>query len=125
MGIKAAPIRYHAPAMNAHVERFIGVLKQECVDRFIVMGTRHLDYLVGEFVENTTTASGLTQALGKLADAPRGRHRREHAARPEGQGGGQVRGAPRWPVAALQAAGSLWTVCASQSCNGFRTATPG
>jgi transposase InsO family protein len=46
----AALIRYHAPAVNAHCERFIGTLKRECLDRFIALGTGHLDYLVREFV---------------------------------------------------------------------------
>ena len=50
MGIKASPIRYHAPAMNGIAKGFIGTLKRVCPDRFIVLGGRHLDCLVMEFV---------------------------------------------------------------------------
>jgi hypothetical protein len=37
---------------NAHVERFIQTVQIECLDRFIVMGTSHLDHLVREFMEH-------------------------------------------------------------------------
>jgi len=38
--------------LNAHVERFIQTVQKECLDRFIVMGTSHLDHLVREFMEH-------------------------------------------------------------------------
>jgi transposase InsO family protein len=37
---------------NAHVERFIQTVQMECLDRFIVMGTWHLDHLTAEFIEH-------------------------------------------------------------------------
>lgn len=47
------PVRlpHCAPNLNAHVERFIQTVQDECLNRFIVMGTRHLDHLISEFME--------------------------------------------------------------------------
>ena len=42
--------------MNGRVERIIGTLRWECLDKFIVFGKRHLDYLVSEFVDYYNTA---------------------------------------------------------------------
>jgi putative transposase len=48
------PVRlpYCAPNLNAHVERFIQTVQNECLDRFMVMGTDHLDHLMAEFIEH-------------------------------------------------------------------------
>ena len=35
--------------MNGRVERYVGTLRWECLDKFIIFGKRHLDYLVSEF----------------------------------------------------------------------------
>ena len=48
------PVRlpHCAPNLNAHVERFIQTMQDECLNRFIVMGTRHLDHLITEFISH-------------------------------------------------------------------------
>ena len=48
------PVRlpHCAPNLNAHVERFIQTIQDECLDKFIVMGTAHLDHLTAEFIEH-------------------------------------------------------------------------
>jgi hypothetical protein len=38
--------------LNAFVERFIQSIRWECLDHFLVMGTKHLDYLCREFAEH-------------------------------------------------------------------------
>lgn len=40
-----------APNQNAFVERWIGSLKHECLNRFICFGRGHLDYIVDEYVD--------------------------------------------------------------------------
>lgn len=39
-----------SPNLNAYVERFVQTIQQECLDRFVVLGQRHLDHVVSEFV---------------------------------------------------------------------------
>lgn len=38
--------------MNVHVERLIQTVQTEYLDRFIVMGTSHLDYLAAEYIRH-------------------------------------------------------------------------
>jgi putative transposase len=51
---RITPVRlpHCAPNLNAHVERFIQTLQNECLDRFIVCGTSHLDHLMAEYIEH-------------------------------------------------------------------------
>ena len=51
------PVRlpHCSPNLNAHAERFIQMLQGECLDRFIVMGTEHLDHLTREYIEHNNT----------------------------------------------------------------------
>ena len=41
--------------MNGRCERFIETIKLECLNKFIIFGKRHLDYLVAEIVEYYNT----------------------------------------------------------------------
>ena len=49
-------------------ERVIQTIKQECLDFFLVFGSRHLDYLISEFVEyyNTTRSHSRRDHLPPL-----------------------------------------------------------
>jgi putative transposase len=53
--IQPVPLRVRSPNLNAFAERFIQTLQQECLDHFVACGTKHLDYLVREFVEHYHT----------------------------------------------------------------------
>jgi len=54
-GIQPFPISKRAPLMNAHIERWMKSLKSECLDHFMPIGAKNLDYLVSEFVEHYNT----------------------------------------------------------------------
>jgi putative transposase len=40
-----------SPNLQAYVERFVQTIGQECLDHFVVLGQRHFDHLISEFVE--------------------------------------------------------------------------
>jgi len=48
-GMKTNPLPKGSPNLNGRCERFIGTIRWECLDKFIVFGKRHLDYLISEF----------------------------------------------------------------------------
>jgi len=41
-----------APHANAHAERFVRAIKDECLDRIIPIGERHFRHAITEFVEH-------------------------------------------------------------------------
>jgi len=41
-----------APHLNCLIERFIKTIKIECLDRMLIFGERHLEYLTKEFLEH-------------------------------------------------------------------------
>jgi len=44
------PIR--APRANAICERVIGTIRHECLDRMLILGRRHLEAVLAEYVEH-------------------------------------------------------------------------
>lgn len=50
MRVKVKRGAYRAPNTNAFVERFIQSIEQECLDRFVVFGERHLGTLCAEYI---------------------------------------------------------------------------
>ena len=51
MGIQGIPIPYGAPNAQAHIERFMGTLKRECLRHFIYFSERQLRRSILEFVK--------------------------------------------------------------------------
>jgi len=43
------------PNLNAYAERVIQSIQQECLDHFVVLGEKHLNHLVSEYVEHYNT----------------------------------------------------------------------
>ena len=51
-GIRFVQTPFRAPNANAHAERFVRSIKEECLDRIIPLGERHLRRAVHEFVQH-------------------------------------------------------------------------
>ena len=49
-GIRVVQTPYQAPNANAFAERFVRSIKEECLDRMILLGERHFRRAVTEFV---------------------------------------------------------------------------
>ncbi len=49
-GIEVLKTPYRAPRANAICERFLGSLRRECLDHFLIFGERHLHRLVKEYM---------------------------------------------------------------------------
>jgi len=49
-GIRVVQTPFHAPNANAHAKRFVRSLKEECLDRMILLGERLFQRAVTEFV---------------------------------------------------------------------------
>ena len=50
MGIRGIPIPYGAPNAAAHIERPIGTLRRECLDRMLIWNKRHRRCVLREFI---------------------------------------------------------------------------
>ena len=51
-GIKVIKSPVRAPRANAICERVIGTLRRECLDRMLILGRRHLEAVLTEYVEH-------------------------------------------------------------------------
>jgi transposase InsO family protein len=82
-GIQVVRTPYRAPNANAHAERFVRSIKEECLNRIIPMGERHFRRAVREYVEhyhlernhqglgNTLIAGAPTRRGGAIRRRPR------------------------------------------------------
>jgi putative transposase len=50
-GIAPHQIPFRSPNLNAFAERIVQTLKVECLDHFVVLGERHLNQIVAQFVD--------------------------------------------------------------------------
>ena len=51
-GIRVVQTPYQAPNANAHAEQFVRSIKQECLNRVIPLGERHLRETIAAYVEH-------------------------------------------------------------------------
>jgi putative transposase len=71
-GMKTNPLLKGSPNLNGRCERFVGTIRWECLDKFIIFGKRHLDHLISEFVAyyNTRRAHMERDYLPPIRDLP-------------------------------------------------------
>jgi transposase InsO family protein len=48
-GIRVIKAPVQAPKARAHAERWVGTVRRECLDRLLIVGRRHLEYVVREY----------------------------------------------------------------------------
>lgn len=51
-GVRVVLTPFQAPNANAHTERFVRSIREECLDRLILFGDRRLRRVLDEFVEH-------------------------------------------------------------------------
>ena len=51
-GVKPIRTLPMAPHLNCMIERFVRSIKSECINRMLIFGERHLEYLTKEFLEH-------------------------------------------------------------------------
>ncbi len=51
VGVRIQKLTPGSPNLNAYIERWVQSIKHECLDHFIVLGERHLRYLVNDYVD--------------------------------------------------------------------------
>jgi transposase InsO family protein len=68
MGIRDRPISPGSPWQNAYVERLIGTVRRECLDRMLIFGEAHLRQVLSSYAGYYNEVRTHHLALGK--DAP-------------------------------------------------------
>jgi len=53
--VRVRKIPYKSPNLNPYAEGWVGTIKRECLDHFVVFGERHFKYLVKEYVKYYNT----------------------------------------------------------------------
>ena len=69
-GIKPIKTPYQAPNANAHAERFVRSIKEECLDRMILFGEEHLRRVLDEYLEHYNHERNHQGIGNALIDAP-------------------------------------------------------
>jgi putative transposase len=67
IGIRGIAIPYGVPNAAAHMERLIGTLRRECLDRMLIWNVRHLRCVLSEFVA-WYNHGGVHQGLNGIPD---------------------------------------------------------
>ena len=70
-GIQTIKSPARAPRANAICERVIGTLRRECLDRMLILGRRHLETVLAEYVEHYNSHRP-HRSLGNRAPSPPG-----------------------------------------------------
>jgi putative transposase len=78
-GARVVRTPFRAPRANAHAERWVGTVRRECLDWLLILGRRHLERVLEEYVDHYNAARP-HQALGLRAPLAR-----SHLAVPTGE----------------------------------------
>ncbi|MEK6732991.1 MAG: integrase core domain-containing protein [Candidatus Omnitrophota bacterium] len=54
-GFNVQKTPFMSPNMNSYAESWVGTIKRECLNHFVVFGERHLRYLISEYVAHYNT----------------------------------------------------------------------
>ena len=65
------PVR--APNANAHMERWVGTIRRECVDRLLILGRRQLDHVLRVYIKHYGWKSSCWTAGGSFCESAGGR----------------------------------------------------
>ena len=68
-GIRIIRTPIRAPRANAFAERFVGTVRRECLDRMLILGRRHLESVVHEYVKHYNSHRP-HRSLGQLPPQP-------------------------------------------------------
>jgi putative transposase len=71
-GVRHNALPKASPNLNGRVERFVGTIRWECLDKFIIFGKRHLDHLLSEFTSyyNERRAHSERENLPPIREVP-------------------------------------------------------
>jgi putative transposase len=71
-GVKTNALPKASPNLNGKCGRFIGTIRWECLDKFIIFGKRHLDHLLSKFASyyNEHRAHSKRDNLPPIRDLP-------------------------------------------------------
>jgi len=69
--IRVVQTPFHAPNANAYAERFVRSIKEECLDRMMLLGERHFQRAVAEFVAHYHRERNHQGLENALIDGPR------------------------------------------------------
>ncbi|MHC4996284.1 MAG: integrase core domain-containing protein, partial [Planctomycetota bacterium] len=51
-GVKSVRLPARSPNLNAYAERFVLSIKTECLNRLIIVGEKHLCWVIGQYMEH-------------------------------------------------------------------------
>ena len=70
--VRANPLPVASPNLNGRVEKFVFQIKEECLSKFIIFGQRHLNYLLGAYVDyfNHLRSHSTQENLPPVGEAP-------------------------------------------------------
>ncbi len=69
-GLEVIRLPYRAPRANAFAERWVGTVRREALDHLLILGRRHLDHVLREYVDHYQRArphQGLGQRIPGVA----------------------------------------------------------